>query len=137
MAVLLAASLHAQTLAPADPDRYLQDIKTLSAPNMEGRGDGSKGLTRARDVLVHRYASLGLEPKGTSGFLQPFDIITGAELTSGNLFEVEARSKASGFVKTTSRLPFPLRARRKQALYLQAMESRRKSGNSTNTRASM
>jgi len=77
-----------QTLAPADPDRYIHDIQTLSAPNMEGRGDGSRGLTRARDVLVHRYASLGLEPKGAKGFLQPFDIITGAELTNGNRVSV-------------------------------------------------
>jgi hypothetical protein len=74
---------------PADPDRYLHDIKDLSAPSMEGRGDGSKGLTRARDILVHRYASLGLEPKGSNGFLEPFDIIVGAELTSGNRFQVE------------------------------------------------
>ena len=83
IAALLAASqaiLPAQTLAPADPGRYLEDIKTLSAPNMEGRGDGSRGLTRARDILVKRYARLGLEAKGTEGFLQSFDIITGAEL---------------------------------------------------------
>jgi len=110
MAVLLAASLHAQTLAPADPDRYLQDIKTLSAPNMEGRGDGSKGLTRARDVLVHRYASLGLEPKGTSGFLQPFDIITGAELTSGNLFEVEGAGAKQSLRLREDYVPFAFSA---------------------------
>lgn len=110
MAVLLAASLHAQTLAPADPGRYLQDIKTLSAPNMEGRGDGSKGLTRARDVLVHRYASLGLEPKGTSGFLQPFDIITGAELTSGNLFEVEGAGAKQSLRLREDYVPFAFSA---------------------------
>jgi aminopeptidase YwaD len=69
----------------------LQDIKTLSAPNMEGRGDGSKGLTRAREILVHRYASLGLEPKGSNGFLQPFDIIVGAELTPAIAFLCQAR----------------------------------------------
>lgn len=83
-------AIHAQTLAPADAERYIREVKTLSAPNMEGRGDGSKGLTRARDILVKRYASLGLEPKGSEGFLQPFDIITGAELTAGNRFDVEA-----------------------------------------------
>lgn len=56
---------------------------------MKGRDDGSKGLARAGDVLVHRYASLGLEPKGSVGFLRPFDIIIGAELSAGNRFEVE------------------------------------------------
>jgi len=106
MAVLLAASLHAQTLAPADPERYLQDIKTLSAPNMEGRGDGSKGLTRARDILAHRYASLGLEPKGTSGFLQPFDIITGAELTAGNRFVVSGTDTRQSLKLHEDYIPF-------------------------------
>ena len=86
----LFAVAQAPKLQPADPARYIQDIKSLSAPNMEGRGDGSKGLTRARDILVHRYASLGLEPRGTNGFLQPFDVIVGAELTPKNSFHVQS-----------------------------------------------
>jgi hypothetical protein len=109
IAALLAASqtiLPAQTLAPADPGRYLEDIKTLSAPNMEGRGDGSKGLTRARDILVHRYASLGLEAKGTEGFLQPFDIVTGAELTPGNRFEVEVAGAKQSLKLHEDYIPF-------------------------------
>ena len=78
-ALLLAATVSlawAQTLAPADADRYIRDIKTLSAPNMEGRGDGSGGLTRARALLVHRYASLGLEPKGSNGFCSPSTLLS-------------------------------------------------------------
>jgi len=106
LALLSLPSLAAQTLAPADPGRYLQDIKTLSAPNMEGRGDGSRGLTRAREILVHRYASLGLEPKGTEGFLQPFDIITGAELTRGNRFEVETAGAKTIFKLHADYIPF-------------------------------
>ena len=30
-------------VAPADAQRYLNDIKTLTQPNMEGRGEGTKG----------------------------------------------------------------------------------------------
>jgi hypothetical protein len=59
----------AQSLAPADPVRYIHDIQVLSAPNIEGSGAGSKGLTRAQKILVQRYASLGLEPKGTNDYL--------------------------------------------------------------------
>jgi Zn-dependent M28 family amino/carboxypeptidase len=110
LALSSLSSLQAQTLAPADPDRYLQDIKTLSAPNMEGRGDGSKGLARARDILVHRYASLGLEPKGSQGFLQPFDIITGAELTGGNRFEVEADGARRALKLREDYIPFAFSA---------------------------
>ena len=31
----------------ADPKRYLEDVKTLSAPVMEGRGAGTKGIALA------------------------------------------------------------------------------------------
>ncbi len=77
-----------QKPAAADAGRYINDVRTLSAPDMEGRGDGSAGLTRAQKLLAKRYASLGLEPKGTKGFLQPFDIIIGAELTGANSLKV-------------------------------------------------
>jgi hypothetical protein len=42
--------------------RYLDDIKHLTAPEMEGRGGGTKGLTRAEHLIEQRYKSLGLEP---------------------------------------------------------------------------
>jgi hypothetical protein len=42
--------------------RDLDDIKHLTAPEMEGRGGGTKGLTRAEHLIEQRYKSLGLEP---------------------------------------------------------------------------
>jgi len=116
--LLLAATVSlagAQTLAPADPDRYLHDIQALSAPKMEGRGDGSKGLTRAREILVHRYASLGLEPKGSNGFLQPFDIIVGAELTPGNRFTVSGLGAGQTLKLHEDYIPFAFSAAGKAA----------------------
>ncbi len=47
------------TLPAADPQRYLDDIKALTTPAMEGRGDGTKGLTRAQHLIEKRYKSLG------------------------------------------------------------------------------
>ncbi|MFZ1132765.1 MAG: hypothetical protein WAN38_18455, partial [Terriglobales bacterium] len=73
----------------ADPHRYLDDIKALSAPAMEGRGAGSKGLIRAQHLIEKRYQSLGLEPAGTSTYLQPFSVITGAQLKGKNNFAVQ------------------------------------------------
>src|SRR5208283_4020087 len=72
----------------ADPHRFLDDIKALSAPAMEGRGAGSKGLTRAEHLIEKRYKSLGLEPAGTNSYLQPFTVITGAQLKGKNSFAV-------------------------------------------------
>ena len=74
----------------ADPHRYLEDIKTLTTPAMEGRGDGTKGLTRAANLIEKRFKSLGLEPAGTKSYLQPFTVITGAQLKGKNHFVVQA-----------------------------------------------
>lgn len=73
----------------ADPHRYLEDIKALTVPAMEGRGDGTKGLTRASHLIEKRFRSLGLEPAGTnSTYFQPFSLITGAQLKGKNEFVV-------------------------------------------------
>ena len=69
LAFSLLATATAPSIAPADPARYLNDIKTLAAPDMEGRGAGTKGLGRATKYIEHRYKSLGLQPAGTNGYL--------------------------------------------------------------------
>jgi len=83
LAVVAAASTPT-TPSPADPQRYLNDIKTLTAPSMEGRGAGTKGIGRAAQVLEARYKSLGLKPAGTNSYLEPFTVITGARLKGNN-----------------------------------------------------
>jgi hypothetical protein len=90
LAAFLAAALVAQSQnASEQSQHYLQDIKTLTSPAMEGRGDGTAGLTRAAEVLVQRYKSLGLVPAGTKSFYQPFTVITGAQIKGENHFRVQ------------------------------------------------
>jgi aminopeptidase YwaD len=72
------------SIGPADSQRYLSDIKTLTEDKMEGRGDGTKGLVRAEHFLESRYKGLGLVAAGTQGFLQPFTVTTGAKLKGKN-----------------------------------------------------
>ena len=57
LAFSLLATAAAPSLGPADSTRYLNDIKTLAAPDMEGRGAGAKGLERASKFIEHRYES--------------------------------------------------------------------------------
>jgi hypothetical protein len=78
---LLAQS--APSTASADLTRYLDDVKALSSPEMEGRGDGTKGLTLAEHLIVERYKSLGLEPAGNKGYLQSFRVVTGRKIQGG------------------------------------------------------
>jgi Peptidase family M28/PDZ domain/PA domain len=92
MSLALAALCCLPLAAQSDPDRYLNDIKALSAPAMEGRGAGTKGISRAAHLIEQRYKSLGLEPAGTRGYLQPFTVITGARLKGRNDFHVQQGS---------------------------------------------
>lgn len=85
------ALLSASTSVPqADPNRYLNDIKSLTTAEMEGRGAGTRGLVRAEHLIEKRYKELGLEPGGVNGYAQPFSVITGARLKSDNHFSVQA-----------------------------------------------
>ena len=72
------------SIGTADAARYLKDIQVLAAPDMEGRGPGTKGIEKASKYIEHRYKSLGLQPAGTDGYLQPFTVTTGAKLKSDN-----------------------------------------------------
>src|SRR5579862_2393369 len=72
------------TVGKADPVRYINDIKALTAPATEGRGDDTKGIEIATKMLEERYKSLGLTPAGTNGYRQAFSVVTGAKLVSTN-----------------------------------------------------
>src|ERR1700735_166011 len=80
----ILASAQSLTVGTADSVRYLNDIKALTAPNMEGRGDDTKGSALATAMIEERYKSLGLLPAGTEGFRQPFSVVTGATLLGKN-----------------------------------------------------
>ena len=83
-ALAVVAAAQTLTVGKADPVRFLNDIKALTVPAMEGRGDDTKGIELATAMLEERYKSLGLAPAGTNGFRQPFSVITGAKLTGNN-----------------------------------------------------
>ncbi len=78
---------------PADPAKALADlppvfsrttmtetIATLTAPAMEGRGVGTKGLSDAAAFIAARFKSYGLLPGGDRGtYLQTFTIAKGPD----------------------------------------------------------
>ncbi len=75
----------ASSSAPqADSARYLNDVKALASPEMEGRGAETKGIFRAEHLIEKRYKELHLEPAGVHGYAQPFTVVTGARLKSDN-----------------------------------------------------
>jgi aminopeptidase YwaD len=82
-ASLLAVQAFAEAPA-ANPQRYLNDVKVLAAPDMRGRGAGTKGISRAAHYIEHEFKALGLEPAGNHSFEQPFTVTTGAKLRGKN-----------------------------------------------------
>lgn len=112
LALVLAAPAPAQTpgraptLGKAEAARYLDTIRTLASPEMEGRGAGTKGIDRAAQLLEQRYQSLGLEPAGTQGYFQPFTVTTGAKLATHNDFQEDAGGKKKTLKINDDFVPF-------------------------------
>ena len=94
----------------ADAQRYLADVKTLTAPDMEGRGAGTKGIDKAARLLEKRYKSLSLEPAGTHSYLQPFSVITGARLQSNNHLVVDNGKLKANLKPNQDFVPFSFSA---------------------------
>lgn len=62
---------------------FMQIVETLTAPEMEGRDAGTKGIDLARDYLVDHFKSLGLKPAfvidGKPSYTQPLTVRTGKD----------------------------------------------------------
>jgi aminopeptidase YwaD len=106
MAVALLSASASAPVSQADPARVLNDIKALSAPEMEGRGAGTKGLARAADLIVKRYKELNIPPAGSHGYLQPFTLITGARLKSHNALLVVSGDSRRYLTSSQDFVPF-------------------------------
>ena len=52
--------------------RIKEDVTFLASDKLEGRQTGTKGEKAAADYIVKRFKEVGLQPKGTKGFLQSF-----------------------------------------------------------------
>ncbi|MDP3747749.1 MAG: M28 family metallopeptidase [Phenylobacterium sp.] len=66
-ALLLATAAQAQESGPIDPARLSAIVKTMAAPEFEGRGPGSPGEAKTIAYLTREFAALGLEPAGEKG----------------------------------------------------------------------
>jgi hypothetical protein len=50
------------------------DVTFLAADELGGRAIGSEGEVKASEYLARQFEKIGLEPKGTEGFFQPFTV---------------------------------------------------------------
>jgi hypothetical protein len=91
LAVLALAAGHAAALDVPDARWLLEQVRTLSAPEMEGRASGTPGADRAARHIAAEFQRAGLRPGGDAGgFLQSFSVPTGTRLDQPNALAVLA-----------------------------------------------
>ena len=75
--VLAIVSQPLTAQAPPETDaaaRVMAHIRYLADDALQGRGVGTAGLDSAASYLARQFRVIGLEPAGTYGYLQPFEI---------------------------------------------------------------
>jgi len=93
LAVLLVlAAVSADAAPPATPpaEWLVEQVKTLAAPEMEGRASGTPGADRAAAHIAAEMQRAGLTPGGEGGWQQSFTVPTGIKLGDGTTLRITA-----------------------------------------------
>lgn len=92
-----AVSMHADPRR-IDPKAYIEHVKFLASDDLEGRGNGSRGLENAAEYIAARFREAGLEPAGDAGtYFQRFEMTTGMSLEPGNSVTLRSGRTDVGF----------------------------------------
>ena len=75
-------------------NRLQQHIRYLASDSLEGRGTGTKGETLASQYIINQYEAMQLEPKGSNGYLQNFDIDEGKHANAATTYLIVNNNKA-------------------------------------------
>jgi len=72
-------------------ENFKQHITTLASDEFEGREAGTEGEQKAYTYISEQYEEVGMTPKGTDGFLQPFPFTASGKATDKNAFKVNKK----------------------------------------------
>ena len=67
-------------------------IQFLADDKLEGRRTGTPGEMSAALYISNQFTSIGLEPKGTNGFLQAFDVNEGKQINPTSFLTIDGRN---------------------------------------------
>jgi aminopeptidase YwaD len=89
----------AQKLSKADKTT-IANLKThvmfLADDKLEGRRTGTKGEELAAQYISNWFEKCGLQPKGTNGFLQPFEVNEGKQIESATILLLDGEHLKQG-----------------------------------------
>jgi hypothetical protein len=104
--VLLSVALAADSKTAIRPDALIEHVKFLASDELQGRGNGTKGLERAADYIAQQFQGAGLQPGGDDGsWFQPFDLVTGLTVGDGNRLTLRAGGRSVSFTLGETYMP--------------------------------
>jgi Zn-dependent M28 family amino/carboxypeptidase len=69
-------------------------ISYLASDKLEGRRAGTNGEKLASEYISQKFQAAGLQPKGSDGFFQPFEIYDGKQINSATHFVINENNLA-------------------------------------------
>ncbi len=94
--VLLAITFSCKNEPKVAENKIKEDVAFLADDKLEGRQTGTNGETLAAEYLVKRFEAIGIQPKGTEGFLQSFSFKPKTDPHSEVKFTTNADSTITG-----------------------------------------
>jgi aminopeptidase YwaD len=97
--VLVTSFAQAQKLKKEDKQLIAdlqQHISFLADDKLEGRRTGTAGEQAAADYISEQFKIAGLQPKGTAGYLQPFEIAEGKKIASTTFCTINGQPLDAG-----------------------------------------
>ena len=87
------ALLEAQQKADAEILRNLKaHVSFLADDKLEGRATGTVGETLAMEYISKQFKTIGLLPKGTEGYIQPFVVEEGKKIDPSTLLSINGNN---------------------------------------------
>lgn len=110
--LLLAAVASAQKIKKEDKltlANLKAHISYLADDKLEGRRTGSNGENLAMEYISNQFKTIGITPKGTEGYYQPFEINEGKQIGDSTVFIINETALKAG----TDFFPFLFSAEKK------------------------
>ncbi|HFB98540.1 MAG TPA: M28 family peptidase [Bryobacterales bacterium] len=95
--------------------RFLEHVRRLASPAMQGRAAGSPELEQAAEYIAGEFRRTGLRPPPGAGYFQEFPVAVGAELGPGNRLAWSFEGTEHELVLRRDYLPLTLSGRGKVA----------------------